>query len=200
ASARGGADQRELREIDLDRARRRAFADDEVELEILHRRIENLLDRRIEPVNLVDEQDVALLEIGEQRCEIAGLGNDGARGGTEVHAEFARHDLGERGLAEARRADEQDVTECLADHPRGLDEHARIAARLRLADEIVELQRAQRSVRRIILAALSADQAAGIGAHLASSFSPSRMSCDTSASWPTLRAAAATAAPACAWP
>ena len=79
ARARGGADQRELREIDLDRARRRPLADDEVELEILHRRIEDFLDRRIEPVDLVDEQHVALFEIGEQRREIAGLGDHRAR-------------------------------------------------------------------------------------------------------------------------
>ena len=56
ARARGGADQRELGEVDLHRARRRALADDEVELEVLHRRIEDFLDRRIEPVDLVDEQ------------------------------------------------------------------------------------------------------------------------------------------------
>ena len=59
------ADQGEPGEVDLHRARRRPRADDEVELEILHRRIENLLDRRIEAVNLVDEQHVARLEIGE---------------------------------------------------------------------------------------------------------------------------------------
>jgi hypothetical protein len=37
------------------------LADDEVELEILHRRIEHLLDRRVEPMDFVDEQNVALL-------------------------------------------------------------------------------------------------------------------------------------------
>ena len=74
--AGGGADQRELGEIDLDRARRRPFADDQVELEILHGGIENFLHRRIEPVDLVDEEDVALFEIGEQRRQVAGLGDD----------------------------------------------------------------------------------------------------------------------------
>ena len=44
--AGGGADQRELGEIDLDRARRRPLADDEVELEVLHGGIENFLHRR----------------------------------------------------------------------------------------------------------------------------------------------------------
>src|ERR1700691_5659986 len=41
--AGGGADQRELCQLDLDRARRRSLADDEVELEILHRRIQHFL-------------------------------------------------------------------------------------------------------------------------------------------------------------
>ena len=38
AEAGGGADQRERCEADLDRARRRPFADDQVELKILERR------------------------------------------------------------------------------------------------------------------------------------------------------------------
>ena len=109
--ARGGADQRERRKIDLHRARRRPLADDEIELEILHRRIEDFLHRRIEPVDLVDEQHVARLEIGEQRGEIAGLGDHRAGGGAEIDAQFARHDLRQRGLAQARRADEQHMVE-----------------------------------------------------------------------------------------
>ena len=101
-------------EVDLHRARRRPFADDQVELEILHRRIEDFLDRRIEPVDLVDEQDVALFEIGEQRGEVAGLGDHRPGGGAEIDAELARDDLRQRGLAEAGRADEQHVVERLA--------------------------------------------------------------------------------------
>ena len=80
ARARGRADQREFREIDLDRARRRPLADDEIELEILHRRIEDFLDRGIEPVNFVDEEDVALFEIGEERRKVAGLRDHRAGG------------------------------------------------------------------------------------------------------------------------
>ena len=72
AGARGRADQREGRQVDAHRARRRPLADDEVELEVLHRRIEDLLDRRIEAVDLVDEQHVVRLQVGEQRGEVAG--------------------------------------------------------------------------------------------------------------------------------
>ena len=88
----------------LHRARRRPLADDEVELKILHRRIEDLLDRRGQPVDLVDEQDVARLEIGEQRREIAGARDHRARRRAETDAQLARHDLRQRRLAEARAA------------------------------------------------------------------------------------------------
>ena len=77
ACASRRADQSEPGEIDLHRARRRPGADDEVELEILHRRIENLFDRRIETMNFVDEQDIPRLEIGELPREIARLADDG---------------------------------------------------------------------------------------------------------------------------
>ena len=145
--ARGRADERELRQVDLDRARRRPLADDQVELKVLHRRIEDFLDRRIEPVDLVDEQHVALFEIGEQRREVAGLGDHRSRGGAEVHAELARHDLRQRGLAEPGRADEQHVVERFPPRARGLDEHRQIRARLLLADELGEPLRPQRGSR-----------------------------------------------------
>src|SRR5215472_18385011 len=64
ASARGRADQRERRKIDFHRACRRSFADDQIELKILHGGIEDFLDRGIESMNFVDEQDVARFEIG----------------------------------------------------------------------------------------------------------------------------------------
>ena len=129
ARACGRADKRELREVDLHRARGRSLADDQVELKVLHRRIENFLDRRIEPMDFVDEQHIALFEIGEQSREIAGFGDDRPRRGAEVDAELARDDLRERGLAETGRTDEQHVVECLAPRARGLDEHRQIRAR-----------------------------------------------------------------------
>ena len=39
-----------------------ALADDDVELEVLHGRIQDLLDRPRQTVDLVDEQQVAVLE------------------------------------------------------------------------------------------------------------------------------------------
>ena len=142
------ADQGEARQVDPHRARRRALADHQVERAVLHRRIEHFLDRGIEAVDLVDEQDVAVLEVGEQRGEVARLGDDRAGGGAEADAHLAREDSGERRLAEAGRAVEQHMVERLAAALRGVDEHAQILARRLLADELVEALRAEAPRRR----------------------------------------------------
>ncbi len=76
---------------------------------VFHGRVEDLLDRRGQAVNLVDEQHVARFEIGQDGGQIAGLGEDRAGSGAEADAELARHDLGQGGLAQPRRAEQQDV-------------------------------------------------------------------------------------------
>ena len=147
AEAGGGRHQREFRQVDLHRASGRPFPDDEVELEIFHRRIEDFLDGRIEAMDLVDEEHVALLEIGEQGSEIAGLGDNRARRRAEIDAELFGHDLRQRRLAEAGRTDEEHMVQRFAAVFRRLDEDLEIGARLRLAGELVQRLRAQRRYR-----------------------------------------------------
>ena len=159
---RGRADQGEFGQVDPDRARRRPLADHQVEHAVLHRRIEDLLDRRREPVDLVDEQDVAILEIGEQGGEIARLGDHRPGGGAEADAELARDDLRQRRLAEPRRPEEQDMVERVAAALGGLDEHAQILPRRLLPDELVERLRAQRRVE-VLGPALGRGDAVGVG-------------------------------------
>ena len=62
AGARRRADERERRQVERQRARGGALADDDVEPEVLERRVEDLLDGAVEPVDLVDEEHVARLE------------------------------------------------------------------------------------------------------------------------------------------
>ena len=102
AGACGGADEREAREVESDRPRRRSLAEHDVELEVLHRRVEHLLDRAWQAMDLVDEQHVALVELGEDRGEVAGALERGSRGDLHLHAELDGDDAGERGLAQTR--------------------------------------------------------------------------------------------------
>ena len=59
--ARRRADQGEALQRQFERLRIGAAIDDEVDLKIFHRRIEKLFDDAPEPVNLVDEEHVAVL-------------------------------------------------------------------------------------------------------------------------------------------
>lgn len=60
-SARGRADEREMRQIQPDRVGRRTFADDDINGVVLHGRVKDLLDRAVETMNLIDEQNVVFL-------------------------------------------------------------------------------------------------------------------------------------------
>ena len=137
------------------------FADDQIELEILHRGIEDFLDRRIEAVDLVDEEHVARLEIGQERREIACPRQHRARGRAKTDAELARDDLGQRRLAETGRAREQHVVERLAARLRRLDEDREIVARLRLTDEFGETLGTQRGFEIVVLAPFGRDKTVG---------------------------------------
>ena len=118
--ARRRADERERRQVERERPRGRPLADDDVEPEVLERRVEDLLDGAVQPVDLVDEEHVARLERGQDRGDVALSLERRAGDLPDRDVELAADDLRERGLAEARRAREQHVVERLAatDAPR----------------------------------------------------------------------------------
>ena len=103
-------------------------------------------------MDLVDEEDIAILEIGEERRKVAGLRDHRPRGRAEPDAELSRDDLRERRLAEAGRPHEQHVVERGLALLGGLDEHLEVGARGRLADELGKAGGAQRDVERIVAA------------------------------------------------
>ena len=152
-------------------------------------------------MDLVDKQDVARLEVGQHRGEIAGALNDRAGGRAEADRQFAGDDLRQGGLAEPGRTEEQHVIERLAAAARGVDEDAQIVAQLALTDELLERRRPDRGFRRILLGALGGDDSSCRVAHRAapcvagcpSSCSPARISASSAALSPSLRAAVATA-------
>ncbi len=95
-------------------------------------------------MDLVDEEDVALLEVGEQADEVARPLEHRARAGAEVDAHFLREQDRERRLAEAGRAEKQRVVERLLAGARGLDRDLEVLAHLGLADELGEARRPER--------------------------------------------------------
>ncbi len=160
AGARRRPDERELLQRHFHRPGAGALADHDVELVVFERRIQNLLDRRRHPVNLVDEQHLAVAEVGENAREIAGLLEHRTRRRPDGHAELVADDIRQRRLAKAGRTVEQHVIERLAALLRRRDRHLEVLADAVLADVVVEDARAQpRFVLRVVLDAGGGHQA-----------------------------------------
>jgi hypothetical protein len=60
ARSRGGADQREMWDIEGYRHCTWTLADDDIDPEVLHRHVEHLFGRPSHPVDLVEEENLAL--------------------------------------------------------------------------------------------------------------------------------------------
>src|SRR5688572_21253406 len=109
-----GADQGELLQRNLHRSRTGSLADHDVQLVVLHRRIENFFDGWREPVNLVDEQDLVFLEVGQHAGKVPRLLDRRAGRGGHRHAHLVRNHERERRLAEAWRPVQQHMIERFA--------------------------------------------------------------------------------------
>ena len=97
-------------------ARGRALADHKIQLEILHRGVQDLFDRGVHAVDFIDKQNVPRLKVGEDCRQIPRLGQDRTRGHAKIHAQLTRHDLRERRFTQPRRTVEQRVVHRLAPH------------------------------------------------------------------------------------
>ena len=104
SNARRRADEREARQVEADGTRVRPLVEHDVDGVVLHRAVEVFLDGLRHAVDLVDENDVAGLQRGQQPREVAGLRDDGPRSRLDVDAHGLAEDVGERRLAEAGRA------------------------------------------------------------------------------------------------
>ena len=137
-------------QLEADRPGRRALADHDVELEVLHRRVQHLLDRLGQAVDLVDEQHVAVVEVGEDGGEVAGTLERGPARDAQVDVHLGGDDPRERGLAEAGRPREQEVIGRLAASACGRQQDLEVLLEAGLADELVEPARPQgRLLRRL---------------------------------------------------
>ena len=133
-----GADEREARQVDADALGRRAFADHDIEREVLERRVEHLLDLAGQAVDLINKEDVPLLQVGQQRGQVAGLFDGRAGGDAHLHAHLLRDDAGQRCFAKTGRAVQKDMVHRLAALLRRAQIDAQVALDLVLADIIIQ--------------------------------------------------------------
>src|SRR5262245_14134982 len=148
---RGRADEREPRQVEPDAPGARALAEHDVELEVLERGIQDLRDRARHPEDLVHEQDVALLEVGQDRREVARAVERRSRRRLEPDAELVGDDPGQRRLAEPRRSGEQEVVDGLAAGARAVDQQGELLLDAVLADELVDPAGPERGVELALL-------------------------------------------------
>src|SRR3989441_2098810 len=145
------ADEREARQVEAQRPGGRALADDDVDPEVLERRVEDLLDCRVQPVDLVHEQDVALAERREDGSQVA-LSLERRPGDrADPGAELLADDVREARLAEPRGADEEDVVERFRPRTCRLESDGELLFDPLLADEHVEPPRTQRALDLLVL-------------------------------------------------
>ena len=147
AGAGGGADEGEGGEGDVHDLGMRAGIHDDIDLEIFHGGVEVFFDDVGHAVDFIDEEDVAMLEVGEDAHEVGGADEGGAGGdfwrGT-VH--FVGDDVGEGGFAQAGGAGEEDVLHRFFAVLGGFDGDADALDEFGLADVVVEFARAEGGV------------------------------------------------------
>ncbi len=87
-------------------------------------------------MDLVDEQHVALVELGEDGGQVAGPLDGGARRGVEVGVDLGGDDGRQRRLPQARGAGEEQVVGRLAPAAGGLEQDLEVGLELGLAHEL----------------------------------------------------------------
>lgn len=82
----------------------RILSQHDVDGKVLHCGIQDLLHLAIEPVDLVHEQHVALLEVVEDRRHLSGLFDGRTGGDLQIHSHFVGDDPAQRRFSQSRRA------------------------------------------------------------------------------------------------
>ena len=143
SGARGGADQCEARQRQPDGGRSRAFPHDDVDLEVLHGGVQDLLDGTGEPVDLVDEENVTFLQFREDGREVPGAFEGRTAGDMESHTHLGGHDARHCCLAEPGRTGEENVIGSLTALLCGTEHDVEVLLQFPLADELVECARTE---------------------------------------------------------
>ena len=86
------------------RAGARALTNNDVELEVLHRGVEDFFDIWLKPVNLIDKQHITEFQIRQNGGQVAFHLDQRPSRGAEVRSHFVRDHGRKSRLAQSRRA------------------------------------------------------------------------------------------------
>src|SRR5690606_15946430 len=102
-------------------------------------------------MDLIDEENVVFLKVGEQGGQIAWPLEYRPRGLAQLYAHFVRDDVRKRRLAKARGAEQQHVVQRFAATPGGLDEDLQLLTNAMLADVFLQRTRPQRPLDGVLV-------------------------------------------------
>ena len=123
-----------------------ALIDNDVEAVIFHRRIKIFFDRRLQPMDLVDEKNVAFFQARKQSRQLARFFDDRPARVFNIHAHRVRDDVGEGGFAEAGWTAQQNVFEDVAALFRRFHHQFQTLPHFHLTGELAEHRRPQRDL------------------------------------------------------
>ena len=90
-------------------------------------------------MNLVNEKDIVGFEVGENGGQITSPLNGRSGCASEIHPQFMSNDLGQRGLTQARRTEQEYVVERFASMDCRLDGDSQAFLDFRLSDELLSV-------------------------------------------------------------
>jgi hypothetical protein len=102
-------DERETGELQANRPGVGTLGQDDVHPEILQGRVEDLLTGRVQAVDLVDEQDVAGLQVRQDGHEVTGPFDGRTGRDLDLDAHFVGQDVRQSRFAQTRRTVQEDV-------------------------------------------------------------------------------------------
>lgn len=132
-----------MRDVQTNGPSCRTFANHDIEGEVFHRRIQDLLDLTVKAMDLVDEQHVTRLQVGEDRRKIARTGDGGSGSRLDLRAHLIRDDRRQRGLSQAGGTGEYHVVKTLAACLSRLDENLQTLLDVLLPAIVIETLRTQ---------------------------------------------------------
>ncbi len=133
------------------RPRRRPLPDDDVQLVVLKRRIKLLLQHRLQPMNLIQKQNLLLLQIRQNRRQIP---LNLQRRPTRLlipHLQLIRNNRRQRSLPQPGRPKQQHMVQSLPTRLRRLQRNRQLLLRLRLPDKLIQPRRPQLQLKRRII-------------------------------------------------
>ncbi len=133
------------------RASRRALPNNDVQLVVFERRIQQLFENRLQAMNLINEENLLVLQVSDDGRQIAFDLQERCCRRLEVCAKLVSNDVGQRGLAQTRWPVQQHVIHGFATRPRRFNRHRQIFFDLGLSDEFAQPLRPQLQLERRVV-------------------------------------------------